>query len=283
MAASNAVRFIRSGSLSRQADEWNSLNDNLVGDDASESAQLLGRLDKPMNTSGSGKAPSALPPPRAVNERSQSRGFPSTTQSGGKVPPPRTPTPTSEEVRYAYLYVRNALHDRQFVNVEAMPPALLKRYLVYHSSAWRTVFVVVALVHMLLAMLERPSVFPAYEDDSAGAALAVEILCLVVYAADLWLSFSITPRAAAVAAAAAASDSSRSGSNGVHAYNARDAAYAFGTRAKAMLRRSWPLARLLILIVMVLDVLFVAVSASHLLRFRFSRGLRPFMLVGADR
>jgi hypothetical protein len=150
---------------------------------------------------------------------------------------------SSEDIRMAALYVDAALHGRKFAGFHSddTKRSSLRAYRVLHSDTWRLVYIISCLVHVVLACFERPSMLASTAAQHRGivSAAVLEWLCIAVYAIDLFM------------------------------YSLSIASFS------AFWRQHWRKARLVIVLCMAVDAL-IAISGHT---YRFSRGMRPFMLV----
>jgi hypothetical protein len=94
------------------------------------------------------------------------------------------------DVRMAALYVDAALHGRKFAGFQSdnnTKRSSLRAYRVLHSDAWRFVYIVSCLVHVLLACFERPSMLTDAASQRRGvvAAAVLEWLAIAIYVIDL--------------------------------------------------------------------------------------------------
>ena len=157
----------------------------------------------------------------------------------------------------AALYVDAALHGRKFPGFEdnefvSVPASAvpsdnkelrIRFYRVLHSRWWRVLYITSSLLHIALATIERPTMFPALGTAGYTTAFALEWVFVLVYAVDLWLSLMVS------------------------------------VNARAFLKQPWRLARLLLLLVVLADLTNVLALGIDFNAFRFSRGLRPFLLI----
>ena len=279
----------RSVSLHRQAEEWGRVAQQLspVGspDDRGASTTITGSeftkrlLAPPLPPPNPNPSPSLPPPSGELSLKGMGRAGEGTTTplrpaADGRVPEPSAPwdpqhpscavvpsatppsprglPPSDSDVGLAYMHVEGALHDRKFVEFQTLTAAQRRNYRLYHARWWRTVVVAFSVAHVCLALIERPAAIEGHTDSAERAAFVVEWLCLLVYAGDLYLSYHLTPTRSPASKA---------------------------PWLRQVTQRQWPLCRLVISALLLLDVLLVLLLDANLRRFRFSRGLRPFMLV----
>lgn len=168
---------------------------------------------------------------------------------------PKFPTPlTSKAFSLAALYVDAALHgrkfvgfaDNEFVSVRVGDPSdnslKLRVYRLLHSSIWRILYISVCCTHVSLAALEKPAMV-SWGHVGFFAACLIEWACMLAYIVDLNFAFMLSPN------------------------------------LRSFFKQPWRSLRVGIVCVMLLDLIVLVSSGLDYSTFRFSRGLRPFMLI----
>ncbi len=146
---------------------------------------------------------------------------------------------SDRNIEIAATYILDGIHGRQIgyrLDSESMA-----RYRLYHSTAWRVIFLAAGIVHMCLVLFEEPSsITPMREYPAAPKILAaIEFLCFAVYSFDLGLLY-----------------------------------VCFGWKR---FKNLWPLLRLLLLSIMLADTIWYI--GAGFTSFHLSRAFRPMMLI----
>jgi hypothetical protein len=145
----------------------------------------------------------------------------------------------------AALHVSGSLHDRRFSNFESMSQRQRRFHGIYHAAWWRRLYVTVSLLHIVQAAIEHPSMFSTWRRNGVLMAFVLEWVWLCFYAVDVWMAYML---------------------------GESSSIWSFA-------KRRWQSSRAVMIVVMLVDVLLTGATRLDEHRFRFSRGLRPFMLV----
>ena len=97
----------------------------------------------------------------------------------------------------AALLTEDAVHDRYNFFPDSVAQNSVWWYKLYHNAAYRTCLRAVVLLHLAVALFERPSsLHPDVETRLQNDTLAtvIELCCILVYAADLEVSRRMLPR-----------------------------------------------------------------------------------------
>ena len=147
-------------------------------------------------------------------------------------------------VAIASLWIADGLHGRKIDY--ALDEQKIKAYRVYHSAPWRLVLSAACITHMLLALFEKPTSLVDDADlvTAEKLCLLAELLIVAVYATDILLYARFCP-------------------------------------LPQLHTHKWLMYRLALVVLFVADgAIFFASGYSA---FRFSRFLRPTMLIARGR
>lgn len=134
-------------------------------------------------------------------------------------------------------YINDGLHGRSIGY--KTDPKTLELHKLYHSKVWLTAVTGFAVIHMLLAFVERPLQHRTSMEIRTLITTAIEIPCLLAYVADLRLAWKCW--------------------------------------GETLYKHGWTVARSVLVFSFVFDLSVNCLSGFNTMRF--SRGLRPFYLI----